>query len=113
MYWTGTEPIGLEETTYISNFAAYGPDYASSPYEIVAEYEAALEASNEVFATPLVVRVVDQYGQTIVTDYTTSVEAAVADPNGGAFMVGDPNINKNKVIVKVRVSKKDVLQLIN
>ena len=90
IYWTGIEPSGYENSTsYINNRAAYGPNIASIPYEIVPEYNASEEASGEPFYIPLQVEIVDQYGQIVVTDDVTQVQAALADPSGGAFIVGE------------------------
>ncbi|KAH9112580.1 hypothetical protein LEN26_013264 [Aphanomyces euteiches] len=92
VFWTGVEPIGLQNQLYGNNTALYGPDFASVPYALLPTYTPPQglsgEASGQVFVGSFLVYIVDQYNQTVKTE--NSIVVALVTPTSGATLVGTP-----------------------
>ncbi|KAF0690873.1 Aste57867_17782 [Aphanomyces stellatus] len=91
VFWVGIEPLELQSTAatmFTSNLALYGPNYASVACALQPQYtsQGVGENSAQLFQGEFLVYIVDQYLQTVVTDYTTV--ATLASSTLGASMTG-------------------------
>jgi hypothetical protein len=78
--WYGSKPVILS-TNFSFNNAHYGKDIGSFPNSLLLGSPVYDFAPGQKVSSPMIVKVIDHYGQQVLTDFTTGLELIIKYPN--------------------------------